>query len=509
MGISDYFKNKKGVRQKLRSSKTPDLTRMSNQSKKISADIVNAMDQQEFAFEKTQTTETKPNENIYIIQKWDTLWEVSKKVGIPLSEIIAFNGITNPDLIEVNQKIKLPSTIHSSEVEKRVQELSAQILAANNFGKITTDAITTTPCFMKEERLEDLVNAISNQKGDFTSIIYFNGPRNRLDSTFTEHDYQTQLAKLKNLAKKDPRIIVIDHLYSDEEHLELKNPTTGNVEKKIPMGTIRADMMDAIKATVDYIKVKDPKIIGIDADTYKLDEGYIMGMTRALNVTHNKFLKGALRDYSIKESKGDERSFILERVWLLSYKKHLSDKNVNQTLTGATFGFKLSDYNTVWGFPRDPSLSRWEWAKKTGNISGAEDDHLNEAFYQAGISWQAFTRKIYVDPRRWQDAVNQGFWFQNQYGKEFTPIQNFDVDTHATPEYKQLTEISRKLLNGEIVSDREQQQFETELNNREWIQEETSAKYIIKRWNINTVSKYKMSYVSNGDKFDFKLEKKL
>jgi hypothetical protein len=69
MGISDYFKNKKGVRQKLRSSKTPDLTRMSNQSKKISADIVNAMDQQEFAFEKTQTTETKPNENIYIIQK--------------------------------------------------------------------------------------------------------------------------------------------------------------------------------------------------------------------------------------------------------------------------------------------------------------------------------------------------------------------------------------------------------------------------------------------------------
>jgi hypothetical protein len=47
------------------------------------------------------------------------------------------------------------------------------------------------------------------------------------------------------------------------------------------------------------------------------------------------------------------------------------------------------------------------------------------------------------------------------------------------------------------------------LNNREWIQEETSAKYIIKRWNINTVSKYKMSYVSNGDKFDFKLEKKL
>jgi hypothetical protein len=200
---------------------------------------------------------------------------------------------------------------------------------------------------MKEERLEDLVNAISNQKGDFTSIIYFNGPRNRLDSTFTEHDYQTQLAKLKNLAKKDPRIIVIDHLYSDEEHLELKNPTTGNVEKKIPMGTIRADMMDAIKATVDYIKVKDPKIIGIDADTYKLDEGYIMGMTRALNVTHNKFLKGALRDYSIKESKGDERSFILERVWLLSYKKHLSDKNVNQTLTGATFGFKLSDYNTV------------------------------------------------------------------------------------------------------------------------------------------------------------------
>ncbi|MDR0650748.1 MAG: hypothetical protein LBG59_05100 [Candidatus Peribacteria bacterium] len=180
----------------------------------------------------------------------------------------------------------LPNT---PDIEKRVQDLSAQILAANNFEKIATEAITTTPCFMKEERLEDLVNAISNQKGDFTSVIYFNGSRNRLDATFSEKDYQDQLAKLKDLAKKDKRIIVIDHLYTEDEGYDDKR--TAERKKVIPMGTIRADMIDAIKSTVDFLKIKDPKIIGIDADTYKMDDNYIMGMTKALDTTRNKFLK--------------------------------------------------------------------------------------------------------------------------------------------------------------------------------------------------------------------------
>jgi hypothetical protein len=40
----------------------------------------------------------------------------------------------------------------------------------------------------------------------------------------------------------------------------------------------------------------------------------------------------------------------------------------------------------------------------------------------------------------------------------------FDAKTHATPEYKQLTEISRKLLNGGEISAPEQKKFEESLN---------------------------------------------
>ncbi|MDR2191099.1 MAG: hypothetical protein LBP53_08300 [Candidatus Peribacteria bacterium] len=279
--------------------------------------------------------------------------------------------IGHPD--ESKRKYKEEVEGKNDIIEKRVQELSAQILAANNFEKIATDAITTTPCYMKEERLEDLVNAISNQKGNFISIIYFNGPRNRLDATFSEKEYKTQLAKLKNLAKKDKRIIVIDHLYNDEEGYS--NKRTATKEKVIPMGTIRADMIDAIKKTIDYTKVADPKLIGIDADTYKMDENYIMGMKKQLDITSNKFLHSSVRRYDVAESKGDEWAFILERAWLSQITPWMHSEG-SKTLTGATFGFKLSDYNRTGGFQRDPNKGKMY----EGNFSGGEDSALEEAF---------------------------------------------------------------------------------------------------------------------------------
>jgi hypothetical protein len=50
-------------------------------------------------------------------------------------------------------------------------------------------------------------------------------------------------------------------------------------------------MIDAIKKAIDYTKITDPKLIGIDADTYKMDENYIMGMARQLDTVQNKFLR--------------------------------------------------------------------------------------------------------------------------------------------------------------------------------------------------------------------------
>ena len=107
------------------------------------------------------------------------------------------------------------------EIERRVQELSAQILAANNCEKIATDAITTTPCYIGEEdeTCKKLIETLSNQKGDFTSIIYLNGPCRK----FSKEEYQKKLKQLKEYAKNDKRIIIIGHLYEENELQKVYN----------------------------------------------------------------------------------------------------------------------------------------------------------------------------------------------------------------------------------------------------------------------------------------------
>ncbi|MDR2191098.1 MAG: hypothetical protein LBP53_08295 [Candidatus Peribacteria bacterium] len=41
-------------------------------------------------------------------------------------------------------------------------------------------------------------------------------------------------------------------------------------------------MIDAIVDSIDYTKLSNPKLIGLDADTYKLDKHYIIGMAKKL-----------------------------------------------------------------------------------------------------------------------------------------------------------------------------------------------------------------------------------
>jgi hypothetical protein len=54
----------------------------------------------------------------------------------------------------------------------------------------------------------------------------------------------------------------------------------------------------------------------------------------------------------------------------------MKNKDTNKTLSGATFGFKLSDYEKSGGFLRDPNNGKMY----EGNFSGGEDSALEEAF---------------------------------------------------------------------------------------------------------------------------------
>jgi len=49
-----------------------------------------------------------PEETIYTVKKGDSLSKIARKYGVSVSEIVKVNGISNPNLISIGQKIKIP-----------------------------------------------------------------------------------------------------------------------------------------------------------------------------------------------------------------------------------------------------------------------------------------------------------------------------------------------------------------------------------------------------------------
>lgn len=59
---------------------------------------------------RTNTTIDKEavETDVYQVEKWDTLWLIAKKSWISLQELLSLNNITNPNLIIIGQKLKIP-----------------------------------------------------------------------------------------------------------------------------------------------------------------------------------------------------------------------------------------------------------------------------------------------------------------------------------------------------------------------------------------------------------------
>jgi LysM repeat protein len=52
------------------------------------------------------TTTTRPT--VYVVEAGDNLGRIATKLGVTKDDLMALNGITNPDHIEVGQKLKIP-----------------------------------------------------------------------------------------------------------------------------------------------------------------------------------------------------------------------------------------------------------------------------------------------------------------------------------------------------------------------------------------------------------------
>ena len=53
-----------------------------------------------------ETTTTLPD--VYVVQPGENISQIAQKLGVSLDDMLALNGITNPDHIERGQKLKVP-----------------------------------------------------------------------------------------------------------------------------------------------------------------------------------------------------------------------------------------------------------------------------------------------------------------------------------------------------------------------------------------------------------------
>ncbi len=57
----------------------------------------------------------------YVVQPGDTLWEISKKQGIPLKDLMSANGLTENSVLQIGAELVIPSKSSSSQITYRVK----------------------------------------------------------------------------------------------------------------------------------------------------------------------------------------------------------------------------------------------------------------------------------------------------------------------------------------------------------------------------------------------------
>lgn len=95
--------------------------------------------------------------SVYTVRKGDTLWKISRKLQVGLSEIIEANPqLSNPDLIYPNQKINIPILRKAKSVEGQVIDLTNQERQKNGLSPLQLDWQLSRVARYKSRNMRDV-----------------------------------------------------------------------------------------------------------------------------------------------------------------------------------------------------------------------------------------------------------------------------------------------------------------------------------------------------------------
>ena len=72
-----------------------------------------------------------PEEEVYTVKSGDTLSEIASKYNTTYQKLAEYNGIQNPNLIYVGQKIRIPGTAAKPASGKSIDELAKEVIRGN------------------------------------------------------------------------------------------------------------------------------------------------------------------------------------------------------------------------------------------------------------------------------------------------------------------------------------------------------------------------------------------
>lgn len=114
--------------------------------------------------DKEDTTEAAPTtETVYTVKKGDTLTSIAKKYGTTYQTLAEYNGIDNPNLIHVGQKIRIPGTKPVTKAITKGCKVTIQEGAV--YGGLTTARGKKVPYSVYANGRQHTVKDIDTHKG--------------------------------------------------------------------------------------------------------------------------------------------------------------------------------------------------------------------------------------------------------------------------------------------------------------------------------------------------------
>ena len=102
-----------------------------------------------------QVLTVKKGTSIYTVKSGDTLGEIASRFNTTTDALVSLNGITNPDLINVGQRIKVNGTAKPVAPPKKASQKTYTVKAGDTLSEIAQRYGTTTAALAKNNNISN------------------------------------------------------------------------------------------------------------------------------------------------------------------------------------------------------------------------------------------------------------------------------------------------------------------------------------------------------------------